>query len=1031
MPIKVLLVDDHPLFRKGLRTILESNRNIQIIGEVSCGTEAIDFVDMHYTDTIIMDVAMPNMNGIEATKTILSKHPLVRIIGLSLHNENYFVRGMLSAGAQGYLLKENVPEEILKAINKVAKNEMYICSEVTSTALKKEDSISIKPLLLKTKLYRPQTPDSYVERAGLIEYLESNIDKRVSVIVAPAGYGKSSLVGQWLDKTNFVNAWINTDASLNNLNLFLMYILEAVKQIFPKSLVRFSKLLRNTKHFLLKDLVHTFINEVEHLQQKFILVLDDYHYVKNPSIHEFINELIRFSPKNLHLVLISRNEIPFQLKGFQINGEMIEISMNDLQFSNSEIKCFFKKKGDYVLSDEIAKGLQFITEGWVVGLRTARSMIEKSKPFEKQFIEFDMNHQLISDYLFSEVISNHSTNFIEHIQIATLLNRFNSELLGELFKLNNKKNAYNGKDFLSEIIRLNLFVVQVNDMSRWYRFHPIFKNFIQNQIPFEGNQKIIKNYHKKAASLYEKEGFIDEAIRHATLIPNNKLCLDIIVRNQNELLINEKWEIIKNLLEIIPEMILKKNPTLLILKVYYLIYLGKFNNKVISLIDQIGLLLDEFVANSSSDATLLGSFYVLKAMRYWQDFDALQTLIYTKKASKVLPYNAQFFKITALQLTLLANYKQHNYKTSKRILNNALHDQINYTSKIRSKLYLNGCVLNFIYGNLDKVKVYALKSLRCSKEQNLKDTESKSALFLASVHFLKNEIEEAETYICKIYQNRNKTDRITFANCAFIKALIEAYKGNIKNSYEILEAAKEFLRETIAIDSQLSNLFLSIKIEILLIENNSNLDLKRLDYNNFMDSIPSWSFYQNKCTQIKYLIAINEVKLAEVKVKKLIESSKRTKNNYLLINGYILDAILLYRNNKEEEAVISLKSSLKIAEKGWYIQPYRNYGKPLLDLFNKLPMELTSNSYIQSIYKEIRKELFKKTNDIKEKITQGQTFLSIRELEIIKYVEKGMRNKEIAHVLNVSNYTIKKHLYNTYQKLGVNNRMALIKRLST
>jgi DNA-binding NarL/FixJ family response regulator len=133
--IKILLVDDHKLLRDGLRNIIEQRSNMHIIGEASDGREAIKVASKLLPDVIVIDVAMPGMNGIEAAQQIHKNHPNIKIIGLSMHSGKQFIQGMFKAGAYGYLLKDGDSDELITAITTVVQNKKYLSKDINQEFL--------------------------------------------------------------------------------------------------------------------------------------------------------------------------------------------------------------------------------------------------------------------------------------------------------------------------------------------------------------------------------------------------------------------------------------------------------------------------------------------------------------------------------------------------------------------------------------------------------------------------------------------------------------------------------------------------------------------------------------------------------------------------------------------------------------------------------------------------------------------------------------------------------------------------------
>jgi len=126
MSTKIIVVDEHRILREGLSTLIAKQPDMEIIGEATDGREALDLADKLSPDLILMDVTMPNLNGIEATRKIKSKNPDIEIIALSLHSDRRYVLGMIDAGASGYLLKECAFEELVRAINTVMAKKKYL-----------------------------------------------------------------------------------------------------------------------------------------------------------------------------------------------------------------------------------------------------------------------------------------------------------------------------------------------------------------------------------------------------------------------------------------------------------------------------------------------------------------------------------------------------------------------------------------------------------------------------------------------------------------------------------------------------------------------------------------------------------------------------------------------------------------------------------------------------------------------------------------------------------------------------------------
>ena len=297
MPSTILLVDDHPVFRQGLRQIIEKEKDLKVVGEAGDGLEAIDrFRDLS-PDIVVMDINMPSLDGIKATRQILSEYPDTKVVALSVHSGKQFVRDMIQAGAAGYLLKESIPEEMIEGIRTVLSGDVYLSKSISNILISDYKTLisesepepdGLSASILYTKLHHQPIPSHIVPRTRLIELLENGVQNPVTLIAAPAGYGKSVLAGQWLDVSEFPGAWVSLDESDNDVRTFLSYILEAIQNLFPQQELKSKSLLNAAALPSIPVVSRYLLNDLEPLSERFILVLDDFHLIHNAAIHEFM-----------------------------------------------------------------------------------------------------------------------------------------------------------------------------------------------------------------------------------------------------------------------------------------------------------------------------------------------------------------------------------------------------------------------------------------------------------------------------------------------------------------------------------------------------------------------------------------------------------------------------------------------------------------------------------------------------------------------------------------------------------------------
>ena len=237
-------------------------------------------------------------------------------------------------------------------------------------------------IILRTKLHRPPAPSDYVHRPRLSEYLDQQLERPLTLVSAPAGYGKSTLVSCWLDSCDRPSTWISLDENDNDLRQFLSYFIAAVKTIFPNAVSATSTLVDAPTLPPLSTLVGTLANELDAIEQDFILVLDDIHCIQEQSVHHFLKDLLRHPPQPMHLVLIGRRDPSLSIAALRARSQIVEIRLQNLRFTAAETAAYLQQIMKKQITDDLAVAWTEKTEGWVTGLRLAALSIQHRGEFK-------------------------------------------------------------------------------------------------------------------------------------------------------------------------------------------------------------------------------------------------------------------------------------------------------------------------------------------------------------------------------------------------------------------------------------------------------------------------------------------------------------------------------------------------------------------------------------------------------------------------------------------------------------------------
>ena len=286
--------------------------------------------------------------------------------------------------------------------------------------------------MLLTKLHRPQVTKEHVYRTHLVELLEKNMYKPLTLVSAGAGYGKSMLVSSWLEKSKIPYAWVSLSDEDNDLRLFVDILFTSLRKKFPKALRNINNHLETGSLPPLNVLSESLINDLDEIDKEFVLVLDDYHLIRNNQINELINKLLQFPAQQMQLVIITRNDPFLNINSLRAHSRINEIRMADLRFNESEILELLKNIFQTTTSRAISHKLMKQTEGWITGLRLLLLMVKKVEDLNEFLEKIHAINPTTTNFLLEEVISNKPESIRNCILKMSISERFCDELVEEL-----------------------------------------------------------------------------------------------------------------------------------------------------------------------------------------------------------------------------------------------------------------------------------------------------------------------------------------------------------------------------------------------------------------------------------------------------------------------------------------------------------------------------------------------------------------------------------------------------------------------
>src|SRR6266699_2748327 len=370
------------------------------------------------------------------------------------------------------------------------------------------------PSLIQTKLHRPRNGSDLITRARLLERLNAGLSGIVTLVSAPAGFGKTTLLAEWLQTIGRPTAWLSLDANDNGLRVFVHSLTTALQHVFPDAFQATASLLKAPRVLLPDQAAALFINDLADLPDDVMLVLDDYHLIHSHEVHALLDLLIEHMPLQLHLVLSTRSDPPLPLARWHARGYLNELRRADLRFTLEETEAFLARVLGNEQAHGIAGALEERTEGWIAVLRLAALSVRSTSDFAA-FME-RLHHypdHSVRSYLLEEVLSQQAPTVQEFLVRTSILEQFCAELCRAT--LGNDDPHENVPAILDWLERSNLFLVALDERQGWYRFHHLFKGLFEQRLQARISTEELATLLRRASAWYAEQGLIEEALLHA------------------------------------------------------------------------------------------------------------------------------------------------------------------------------------------------------------------------------------------------------------------------------------------------------------------------------------------------------------------------------------------------------------------------------------------------------------------------------------------------------------------------------------
>ncbi|MGD9092478.1 MAG: hypothetical protein PVF74_06500, partial [Anaerolineales bacterium] len=409
--------------------------------------------------------------------------------------------------------------------------------------------------LIRTKLHQPLVPGALVSRRRLIERLNDGMcnGNKLTLVSAPAGYGKTSLVVEWLRWRDQPFAWLTLDGGDNDPSRFFAYFVAALQRVYPDVGQAAQAMLQAPQPPSSEPLLTSLINDI--VETPHLLVLDDYHVIEESTIQEAVAFLLDHMPRQMRLIIATRSDPPLPLALLRGRGQLKELHAVDLRFTTDEVKAFLNDVMGLALSTEQITALESRTEGWIAGLQMAALSMRGHKDVSDFIQAFTGSHRYILDYLTEEVLNRQTEDIQAFLLQTSILDRLSASLC------NTVSGQTDSQSTLEALEAANLFLIPLDEERCWYRYHTLFADLLRQRLRRD-RTNIEPELHRRASEWFQGIGSIPEAVSHALAAGDSQRAASLIEQVSWSILQPREMSTIQGWLDALPDEVVRSRPRL-------------------------------------------------------------------------------------------------------------------------------------------------------------------------------------------------------------------------------------------------------------------------------------------------------------------------------------------------------------------------------------------------------------------------------------------------------------------------------------
>ena len=415
--------------------------------------------------------------------------------------------------------------------------------------------------LINAKLQPPTPPSFLLSREKFDDLLHETDPVDLLLVIAPAGYGKTTTTSERLAALNANTAWYRLDPQDNDAAQFALYLGNTLNAATGGLCGETVTRLQRGEYLDLQGFLTDLLAELPLEAEPLYLVLDDVHLLSSESILDGLKFLLRHHPPYLTLVLISRTVPPIGVAQLRMQGRLLEITSKDLAFSADEAQGYLEKRLRYEVSRESIERAVRRVEGWISALQLLAGSAATSLEFNDCVEQLAQGNQHIFDYfdeLLSQAIDEQQKTFLLR---SAILDRFNGVLVRQV------TGDHEGQAHLSNLLGLGLFITPLDNSGLWFRYHPLFAAYLRHlqaiNLPGELN-----TLHQRACDAWLSLDHYEEAARHAVAARDEERITRILMERGRDFFSQGQFSLLQRCLDALRPDTVADHPILTLLRAW-------------------------------------------------------------------------------------------------------------------------------------------------------------------------------------------------------------------------------------------------------------------------------------------------------------------------------------------------------------------------------------------------------------------------------------------------------------------------------